>query len=195
MDFENLLRNNLIINFTQVGNVWVVEFDKQFVENYKKHNPTSTNIKSNVVYAAAITSKARIKLYEAFEKILANGGRLLYCDTDCIFYSGEKLHIGDGRPFQKKIIDAIFISPKLYALMCDDNVVEVKGWQQNATIDFNNLKCEFYGGVNGKHKNPIFNELHYLNQIGVDESFFSKRKFTRDKKSTTPLIYLNGVYI
>jgi hypothetical protein len=39
----------------------------------------------NVSYASAIASKARIKLYKAFLEVIADGGRILYCDTDSIF--------------------------------------------------------------------------------------------------------------
>jgi len=51
---------------------------------YKKENVES-ELKSNVSIAAAITAKARIRLYKGFEDCKKNGGRLLYCDTDSIF--------------------------------------------------------------------------------------------------------------
>jgi len=47
-------------------------------------------INSNVIYAAIITSKARIKLYKSFISVQNNGGRLLYCDTDSIFAAYKK---------------------------------------------------------------------------------------------------------
>jgi hypothetical protein len=46
--------------------------------------------KKNVSIAAAITSKARIKLYKAQQSVLVNKGRLLYSDTDSIFAAYSK---------------------------------------------------------------------------------------------------------
>jgi DNA polymerase elongation subunit (family B) len=46
--------------------------------------------KSNIAIAAAITSKARIKLHNAFEDVIKNNGSLLYSDTDSVFASYKK---------------------------------------------------------------------------------------------------------
>jgi DNA polymerase elongation subunit (family B) len=45
----------------------------------------ASKFKKNVGVAAAITAKARVKLYNAQEDVINNGGRLLYSDTDSIF--------------------------------------------------------------------------------------------------------------
>jgi hypothetical protein len=47
----------------------------------------NSKIKNNVVLAGAITSKARIKLYNAQQAVITNKGQLLYSDTDSIFAS------------------------------------------------------------------------------------------------------------
>jgi hypothetical protein len=52
-------------------------------------------IDSNVSIAAAITSKARIKLYKAYKEVIKRGGRLLYSDTDSIFAAYKKNVIGE----------------------------------------------------------------------------------------------------
>lgn len=46
--------------------------------------------KGNVAIAAAITSKARIKLLNAQSAVIENGGRVLYSDTDSIFAAYKK---------------------------------------------------------------------------------------------------------
>jgi DNA polymerase elongation subunit (family B) len=38
-------------------------------------------------HAMIITSRARIILFTALEEVLARGGRILYCDTDSVFYT------------------------------------------------------------------------------------------------------------
>jgi DNA polymerase elongation subunit (family B) len=46
--------------------------------------------KKNVGIAAAITAKARIKLFNAQKDVVKNEGRLLYSDTDSIFAAYKK---------------------------------------------------------------------------------------------------------
>src|SRR5574343_74039 len=83
------LENFEVKHARQVNNMFLLE-----LTNYSKYshldkkNIDSTNIgrhTSNVVIAAAITSKARIKLYRGFVSVIKNGGRILYSDTDSIF--------------------------------------------------------------------------------------------------------------
>jgi chemotaxis methyl-accepting protein methylase len=52
-----------------------------------------------VAYASIISSKARIKLYNSFNDVIKDGGRLLYCDTDSIFaaYKKNKLNKKCGK--------------------------------------------------------------------------------------------------
>jgi hypothetical protein len=172
----------------------VVEFDKQFVESYKRYGAPSDAVNSNVIYAAIITSKARIKLYDAFEKILKSGGRLLYCDTDCIFYTGGKLMMGDGVASKKKIIDAIFISPKTYLLKYIDCDIECVGLRCDHT-DFHTVRGVFYSDNFSNSNFSADDEKKSFKRIGVDENFILKRKFIKNKTSTAPYTNLGGVYI
>lgn len=48
------------------------------------------SLKTNIAVASAITSKARIKLYNAQQAVLNNEGRLLYSDTDSVFAAYKK---------------------------------------------------------------------------------------------------------
>ena len=43
---------------------------------------------SNQVWPAFVTARARVKLADEMERVKKNGGRVLYCDTDSIFFSG-----------------------------------------------------------------------------------------------------------
>jgi hypothetical protein len=52
--------------------------------NKNEVNWSNTLSTRNVIYASAIASKARIKLYKALKEVLNSGGRLFYCDTDSI---------------------------------------------------------------------------------------------------------------
>jgi hypothetical protein len=62
---------------------------KKFFNNVKKSDNLSLR---NVSYSSAISSKARIKLYRAMEKVIKDGGSLLYCDTDSIFAGYSKIN-------------------------------------------------------------------------------------------------------
>jgi DNA polymerase elongation subunit (family B) len=57
------------------------------INNKNKENLEIKKIKNNIALAAAITSKARIKLYQAQQEVIESGGNLLYSDTDSVFAS------------------------------------------------------------------------------------------------------------
>jgi hypothetical protein len=44
---------------------------------------------SNLAAAAAITSKARVKLAELLKEIEASGCDITYIDTDCVYFTGD----------------------------------------------------------------------------------------------------------
>jgi DNA polymerase elongation subunit (family B) len=47
-------------------------------------------VKGNVTLASSITSKARIKLYNAQQDVIKNKGKLLYSDTDSVYACYDK---------------------------------------------------------------------------------------------------------
>jgi hypothetical protein len=51
---------------------------------------------SNYIWAAYVTSYARIILHKAFMKVLEAGHRIIYCDTDSIFYVHNGKHNGES---------------------------------------------------------------------------------------------------
>lgn len=149
---------------------------------------------TNIAMAAAITAKARIKLYEAQQEILAAGGRLLYSDTDSIFASfnpnmpvenrvlGKHVYF-DTQKEDTTIVDAVFISPKTYGLRLKNNqeIIKIKGVVVS-DISFKNLKEEFYAGKSSIQvardqiiKNGFF---FYYSQQSVEVALqgYSKRK-------------------
>jgi hypothetical protein len=73
-----------------IKEIWL---DKVGLCEYSTKKPENTN--SNVIYAAIITSRARIKLYKALKSVLQDNGRLLYCDTDSIFASFNRNVLGE----------------------------------------------------------------------------------------------------
>ena len=137
------------------------------------------NSKSNIAIAAAITSKARIKLYNAFLEVISHGGRLLYCDTDSIIAAFninnkiEDIKLGNYVLFDTKkedtlIKDAVFINPKTYGLILNNGkkIIKIKGIN-NSDVDFYYLK---------------FSLLNKTNTISLTTTFFSKKKFFCWKK-------------
>jgi serine/threonine-protein kinase RIO1 len=69
-----------------------VLLDNRVIRDFNLKTKTS----KNVGIAAAISSKARIKLYRAHESVRLNGGRVLYSDTDSVFAAYKKNVINEN---------------------------------------------------------------------------------------------------
>lgn len=95
----------------------------------------------NVVMAAVITAKARVKLYRAFMSVIENGGRILYTDTDSVIASFLKDVLGErhGEVYwdEKKkdtlLEKACFALPKTYSIVINNNesITKIKGFRKN----------------------------------------------------------------
>lgn len=110
--------------------------------------------KANVAIAAAITAKARIKLYRGFLEVIKNGGRVLYCDTDSIFAAFPKDKNVENKKLGEitfntalpdtRIKNAVFIKPKTYGLLFENQeIIKIKGIN-TSDISFETLKNAFY---------------------------------------------------
>jgi hypothetical protein len=95
-EFSNIYKNTTVEAFYKIESCYILivvsdyKSKKFFTDSNLSNNKM---VKRNVSYASAIASKARIKLYKAFDEVAENGGRLLYCDTDSVFASYEKFKI------------------------------------------------------------------------------------------------------
>lgn len=160
--------------------------------------------KANLAIAAAIASKARIKLYEAQCSVIEHGGRLLYSDTDSIFAAFKKNNpienklLGSHVFFDTKkpnteILDAVFISSKTYTLVLKDNteVIKVKGINIR-DLNFKTIKDSFF--LNKKHIILNSNQISKKNldlktniiskEINLQE--YNKRLWIQNKTDTLP---------
>lgn len=89
-------------------------------------------INTNMLWAIYTTSFARIYLHKYLELVNTNGGRLLYCDTDSIFYKADKAIIGCGDTLggfkSEGIYKGIEVKlPKLYRLIGVKDKIKAKG--------------------------------------------------------------------
>jgi DNA polymerase elongation subunit (family B) len=75
-----------VISRKPINNLDFLKIEKD-VKILKELGIKNKKDKSNVSIAAAITAKARIKLYNAQQEVLKKNGRILYSDTDSIFAS------------------------------------------------------------------------------------------------------------
>jgi DNA polymerase elongation subunit (family B) len=80
-DDNNWQLDENLIEYTRIN-------ENYFLANFKTERPKI--IKSNVIYASIITSKARIKLHKGFKSVEKSEGRILYSDTDSIFAAYKK---------------------------------------------------------------------------------------------------------
>jgi DNA polymerase elongation subunit (family B) len=79
-----------ILSISEINDFFLIkaEIDNKLKKIFKI--PSNARIQANVGIAASITSKARIKLYNAQKAVIENDGRLLYSDTDSIFAAYKK---------------------------------------------------------------------------------------------------------
>jgi hypothetical protein len=129
----------------------IIECNGIFIGYTKKEKSIS-----NVLISAAITAKARIKLYKGMMSILKLNGRLFYTDTDSIIAGFDKkkykklldTQIGeiffDSKKDDTIIEEGVFTMPKTYALRYKNGkeIVKIKGF--NATPTFTEFKNKFY---------------------------------------------------
>lgn len=204
----NLIKKKInLISYKELNNIVLVqaELDKQLKQVI---NLPDSVIKNNIIIAAAITSKARIKLYEAQQAVIQNGGRLLYSDTDSIFaaYRRDVSNETHGEVFwdtaknDTKIKEAIFFSPKSYALKYDNDKysIKIKGYNQK-NISFDEIKKCFqtnqkiilnnYTFLNKRDLNLFYSEI-YKN---FDLNAYDKRYFINEY-DTKPYYYSNYQY-
>lgn len=165
-----------------------------------------SRLKTNLALASSITSKAKIKLYEAQQAVLKNKGRLLYSDTDSIFASyqtnvSDQTHgeiFWDSKKKNTLLKDAIFVNTKTFGLLFNDSseITKINGSQHNL-LSFFELKKKFY--ENQKLSLNISfiknNKNFFLKKILINKYFYldgyNKRIFYNNKKETRPLLLEN----
>lgn len=159
----------------------------------------NADLNQNVAIAACITSKARIKLYNAQQAVISNGGRLLYSDTDSIYAAftrdvknekhGDVVWGEDTRD----ISDGIFMLPKAYGVILSngEELIKIKGYNQK-TLEYLELKRKFLNNESIFLKEYTFLERSNFtlkeNKIvkTFDLASYDKRKFIDEKHSTIP---------
>lgn len=159
---------------------------------------------SNITVSAAITAKARIKLYRGFIEVMKNGGRLIYTDTDSIIAAFKKneykkkldVQMGEvifnSNDSETIIEDGVFAMPKTYALRYQNGkeIVKIKGF--NTKPSFNEFKEKFYNKESITTENTEWNKKDFnIRIINKEKKTYlfglDKRKWSDDLKSTTPL--------
>ena len=175
----------------------------------KERNDIVGKEKNNIVIAAAITSKARIKLFKAQQNVIKNGGRLLYSDTDSIFAAFKRdvtneRHgevFWDGEKSDTIIKEAIFFAPKSYALKYNDEKykIKIKGYNQfDITFDEIAKKYREKSQINLKnyrYLNKRDMELIYHETLkNFDLNSYDKRYFINEYR-TIPYIFKDEEYL
>jgi hypothetical protein len=199
-DYYNLLKTNTeVLSVFNLNSLFIV------TEKLCKSNKYQ---KFGIQFAAAITAKARVRLYKTLLEIQKNGGRLLYCDTDSYFVEYSRNVLGerhgeaywDPNKSDTTITDAVFIAPKMYGLKyANGEVVKFKGIS-NKNITFDHLKTVFYEDKKEisfietqlQKKNFKINFSQVLKVVSLRGE--PKRKFNEFKNNTTPYTFDNGIY-
>jgi len=152
-------------NYVQFGDYYI--YEKQYIVNTKR----------NVLVAAAITAKARIRLYRTIQHIINNGGRPLYCDTDSVLWAVNSNNLNiwkseftinnfnvivDNNYLTNPIVKTALIAPKTYAILQKNNeeTICIKGIS-NHTLNF----FDFY---NAWKNNKILNFVDQINYSTIN---------------------------
>lgn len=205
---QEFLKKLNILSFRELNDIILVEahLDNK-LEKYL--NIAKSKTKNNVVIASIITSKARLKLYEAQNDVIFNNGKLLYSDTDSIFASYKKdvsnekhgvIKWDTSKP-DTVIKNAWFFSPKSYIIKYPNNtsVVKIKGFNEKG-FSYEDIWDKFKNNeklILPKYKflNKKDLKLRYVETMKeFDLKFYDKRCFSDDFKKTTPLYYENYIY-
>ena len=141
------------------------------------------------------------------DKILKDGGRILYCDTDSLFIAFKTNRIGsrwgevylDENKDDTIIKKACFACSKAYSIVLNkNNITKIKGIPQKNTniMTFDEFEDLFKSDKYQKIRMDLFRKKNL--QIKIEEilkivrlSQYDKRIFTNNKKETKPLcIYI-----
>lgn len=179
---------------------------KKIVETngiYMGYTETEKSV-SNITIAAAITSKARIKLYRGILEVQKNGGRILYTDTDSIIAAFKKneyksklnKHFGevyfDSTDTSTIIEEAVFAMPKTYAIKYQNGtkIVKIKGFNVKPTYE--EFKKKFYNKSSIVTWNEEWNKKDFLIKLierkkETNLNSLDKRTWDTNMKTTKPL--------
>lgn len=202
MNYQNFVENKNMISSSFFNNICIVTYETKKYEN----------VESNISIASAIASKARIKLHKALMSVEENGGSIKYSDTDSIFASFSKNvdNMKHGEVYwdmskqDTSILDAVFISPKAYAIKYSNNTIKIKikGIHNNNNISLTELKKKFYNNEIIKFNNQLyFTKSISINQKytskNIDLNKYNKRYWDENKIKTYPYYYnyINKTYM
>jgi hypothetical protein len=199
-NFENKYMN-IIKSFISLDNNILVKFENQDKINNLLDNGSITH-STNIAIAAAITAYARIEMSQFKNNPLFN---LYYSDTDSI-YIDSKLPddlvsntILGKMKLESVITKAIFICPKVYAYLTEDNkeIIKIKGLTKEAIKD-NNISLSDLENLLIKDSKIEANQnkwFKYLNQgtISIKEQIYSL-KVTGNNRGDNLFIYIYWPY-
>ena len=189
-----------MISSKKIGNCFIIKIAKniksaKILDKEKKWEFKTK--KRNVAYAAIIAAKARIKLNNSLQRVIDDGGKLYYTDTDSIFagYKDNRLgsELGDVK-WSHVYEDGVFISSKFYYLKGEE--LKLKGVNKNF-YTFEQIKTKFYD--NETSKIEFIEQLSFFrgdfeifekwNNKKINISEYNKRIFLKGKKETEPVKY------
>jgi hypothetical protein len=196
-DFNNIDKKEEINSYKVINDYVIVDIQ----------NKEEKKVKSNISIASAITSKARIKLYNAQQDVILNEGRLLYSDTDSIYASYNRdvkneIHgVVDWSADKNIINDAVFLSSKTYGVKYKNGLesIKIKGFD-NKHLNFDELKNNFYSEeIDIKIKENTYISKKNMEMFNIKNikklslKNYDKRKFINNFKNTEPLFLNNYI--
>lgn len=167
-------KKNIICTCVYDGNAY-----QELVDGvYLRSEDMELNLK-NIATASVITSRARIKLYNAFKDVIKFGGKLLYSDTDSVIASFDK----SNNPINKRLGSVYFNSEK------KDTEISMAVFKacKNYRILFKDDEENIKNSQTLENLLEFKNNLFHLKDTKGELYLYKKRKFSKDLESTQPL--------
>lgn len=183
-----------VISDKKINNIWVVR-----LRDYS----TKERVQGNVLYAAIVTSKARILWWKSASEVISKGGRLLYCDTDSIFAAYKTNVLGEKHgdiywnpdKDDTEIKKACFACSKAYSIETrKGSITKIKGIPKKAIqMKYEEFEDLFYNNDKISLKIDLFRKKNYAIKIEEIEKItrfggYDKRIFDQTKKHTSALV-------
>lgn len=196
-EFESYLSCVDVKSWKKVGNYYILNIKKSEKSQGILDKKKTWNLKCknrNIAYASVIASKARIKINNALDDVIQDGGDLYYSDTDSIFagYSSNKLGQSLGDITWSEVYeDAVFISSKLYFLKNESgsrNILDPNlGSFEEIKEKFYRNEFSFARSDNSFNSGDVLGSSFKTVNKNTIVNNYTKRVFSEDKKTTEPI--------
>lgn len=177
-----ILMNSLYGKFASAPSLWTLISEDEYVENsgpgrgecycnarkiwdgsvyLVQEAMDGYPIHTNYIWPALITGRARSRLFNDGKRLRSSGGRLFYCDTDSLIYSGKE-NLGNdpalgqwGTETHKSGTDLEIRGPKMYRIGDEYRVKGVPASSVSSTGEVSRPAKDFFRTGRARFRRPV----------------------------------------